>query len=167
MPVFEPVYLETDKPLKYDVVYGFGAGADRVRHSPGQPRAVVVRGLLDAERVAELMAVTEAEGEEFHSDVDGAETKTTMWELEVDPQRNVYRGVREAFALANKYFKFQLDGFYEKLRIQGYAVGDLSETHSDYTPVDPSKVTMVCMLSDPLNFDGGESAHHPARSDRP
>lgn len=74
----------------------------------------------------------------------------------------LYEKIADVFAEVNKrFFHCNLDGFLEPMQLTKYNedTQDYYDWHTDMSPDDkymPRKLSMVLMLSDPKDFEGGE-----------
>lgn len=59
---------------------------------------------------------------------------------------------------ANRYYHFDLSGFYEPLQLAQYAVGDFFDWHLDFGAGASSnrKLSLSVQLSDPDSYEGGD-----------
>jgi len=74
----------------------------------------------------------------------------------------LYEKIADVFAEVNRrFFHCSLDGFLEQIQLTKYNedTQDYYDWHTDMSPDDnymPRKLSMVLMLSDPKDFEGGE-----------
>ena len=107
-----------------------------------------------------LENATTVKNNDGESQVDTKKRRTKVfWLPKTDEFFDVYRTIIEMVAQCNNaFYRFHLTGIYEMIQYTVYTGEDQGfyGWHVDMTPTGNRKLSLVCQLSDPSEYDGGQ-----------